>query len=105
MFELLFTDESLSIFNQLKKTAGTKKGSKQEGLLKQVKKTLKFLAADPRHPGLHTHEYSGLPHPWNKHQKVFEAYVQNKTPGAYRLFWCYGPEKHQITIITILQHP
>jgi len=38
-------------------------------------------------------------------EKVFEAYVQNKTPGAYRLFWCYGPDKGQITLIAITPHP
>ena len=26
-------------------------------------------------------------------------------PGAYRLFWCYGPESGQITIIAITPHP
>jgi len=73
--------------------------------LKQIKKTLNFLSQNPRHPGLHTHEYSGLKNPWDSKQKVFEAYVQNRTLGAYRLFWCYGPEKNQLTIITIIQHP
>lgn len=108
MFDLLFTDEALCVFNELKKKA-EKKTSKQSsknspvvGLFNQVKKTLKLLSQNPKHPGLHTHEYSGLQNPWNAKQKVFEAYVQNRTPGAYRLFWCYGPDKDQITVITTL---
>jgi hypothetical protein len=36
---------------------------------------------------------------------VFESYVQNRTPGAYRVFWCYGPEQGQITIVAITPHP
>jgi hypothetical protein len=37
--------------------------------------------------------------------KVFEAYAQNNTPGAYRIFWCYGPAKSELTIITITAQP
>ena len=33
------------------------------GVFKQVKKTLKFLEINPRHPGLHTHEYESLEGP------------------------------------------
>jgi len=44
-------------------------------------------------------------HPFDPQAKVFEAYVQNRTPGAYRVFWCYGPEPIQITVIAITPHP
>lgn len=81
------------------------KFSPVEGLLKQVDKCIELLLANPRHPGLKTHEYSTLAHPYDQKQKVFEAYAQNRTPGAYRIFWCYGPEKDQITIIAITPHP
>jgi hypothetical protein len=39
-----------------------------------------------------------------KGEDIFEAYAQNKTPGAYRIFWFYGPEKKQITIVAITAH-
>jgi hypothetical protein len=81
------------------------KSSKQEGVHKQVCKALRLLAADPRHPGLATHEYHSLNHPWDPSKKVFEAYAQNKTPSAYRIFWCYGPGQGEITIIAITPHP
>lgn len=54
---------------------------------------------------LKTHEYSQIANPYDPSKKVFEAYAQNNTPGAYRVFWCYGPIQHPITIITITPHP
>ncbi len=84
---------------------GSAKSSRAEGLFKQVAKTILLLQENPRHPGLRTHEYQSLDHPFDKEGKVWEAYVQNNTPGAYRLFWCYGPENRQITIIAITPHP
>lgn len=81
------------------------KASPVEGLFKQVDKCIELLQSNPRHTGLHTHEYDSLTHPYNQDQKVFEAYAQNKIPGAYRVFWCYGPDKKQITIIAITSHP
>ncbi|MDX6765670.1 MAG: hypothetical protein SFU85_02660 [Candidatus Methylacidiphilales bacterium] len=80
------------------------------GLLKQVRKALGYLETNPRHPGLQTHEYTSLS---GFHgEKVYEAYAQNKTPGAYRIFWHYGPDEQNgkkripvITIIAITPHP
>jgi hypothetical protein len=81
------------------------KSSKAEGLFKQVHKALKLLRENPRHQGLQTHRYRSIKHPFESNGKVFEAYVQNQTPGAYRVFWCYGPGKQEITIIAITPHP
>jgi hypothetical protein len=115
MFELVWTSEASRNFQELRQAAvATKAGrlarkqaksSKQEGLFKQVSNALARLEQDPRHPGLQTHEYDSIPNPYDKKKKVFEAYAQNKTPGAYRIFWCYGPGKQQITIIAITPHP
>ena len=41
------------------------KESKQEGLFKQVHKTLALLANDPKHPSLQTHKYDGIANPLN----------------------------------------
>jgi hypothetical protein len=81
------------------------KSSKQEGLFKQVAKAISQLSDNPRHSSLNTHEYDSLEHPFDPRGKVFEAYAQNNTPGAYRIFWCYGPRKGEITIIAITPHP
>jgi hypothetical protein len=114
-FELVWTDEGNSKFEELKADAeaaqrkrletGKKKSSKQEGLFKQVLKAITLLKSNPAHSGLNTHQYSELINPYDSKQKVFEAYVQNNTPGAYRIFWCYGPKQRQLTIISITSHP
>lgn len=84
---------------------GKTKASKQEGLYKQVTKALKLLSTNPRHPGLETHEFNSIDNPYTSTQKVFEAYAQQNTPRAYRIFWCYGPQKGEITILAITPHP
>ena len=81
------------------------KASRQEGIFKQVVKSVELLQENPRHPGLHTHEYHSIVNPYDSGSKVFEAYAQNRTPGAYRIFWCYGPGKGELTIIAITAHP
>jgi len=82
-----------------------RKSSKQAGLSKQVKKTLALLQRDPKHPGLHTHPYHGYANPYEPGKPLWEAYVQNRTPGAYRVFWCYGPNRGELTIVAITPHP
>ena len=72
-------------------------------ILKDVIKTLRYMEINLRHPSLNTHEYHTLKGP--KGEKVFEAYAQQKTPGAYRIFWHYGPEKNMISILAIIPHP
>lgn len=88
-----------------RKKSGRGKSSKPEGLFKQVHKALRLLTGNPKHPGLQTHPFESLEHPFDKKAKVFEAYAQDRTPGAYRIFWCYGPAKNEITIIAITPHP
>lgn len=115
MFELQWTLEAEKIYLELESRAKTsyenrkkrkqEKSSRIEGLFKQVHKTLDLLKSNPRHPSLHTHEYDSIENPYDAKQKVFEAYVQNNTPAAYRIFWCYSPLRSQITIITITAHP
>jgi len=97
LFELEWTDEAREVYNQLKNDASQKKQ------YKAVKKTINLLATDPRHNSLQTHEYVSLRGP--NGEKVFEAYAQQKTPAAYRVFWYYGPSQGIITIITITPHP
>lgn len=87
------------------KASKASKTSKAEGLFKQVEKCVRLLLDNPKHPGLNTHEYDSIENPYDRNGKVFEAYVQNRTPGAYRLFWCYGPGKGEITLIAITPHP
>lgn len=115
-FRLRWTSDANKTFEELQRVARVSaakkprakkrtKSSKQEGLFKQVAKAVQQLANDPHHQSLSTHHYSSLEHPFDPKGKVFEAYAQNRAPGAYRVFWCYGPEKAEITIIAITPHP
>ena len=97
MFDIFLTDEVKEQLDRLKIDKGLSKR------YKAVKKALHFLSQDPRHPGLQTHEFTSLKGP--KGEKVFEAYAEQVTPAAYRIFWYYGPKEKQITIISITPHP
>jgi mRNA-degrading endonuclease RelE of RelBE toxin-antitoxin system len=72
-------------------------------ILKAVLKTLGQMETNLKHPSLNSHEFKSLKGP--RGEKVFEVYAQQNTPGAYRIFWYYGPEKNCISIIAIVQHP
>jgi len=97
-FEIVLSNEASNQLNALQ-------GAKDKIIVyKAVVKALRILAENPRHPGLNTHEYSALAGPDGV--KVFEAYAQNNTPGAYRIFFCYHPPKTaQVTVIAITPHP
>jgi hypothetical protein len=97
LFELEWTDEARATYNRLKSEASQKRR------YKAVKKTIRLLAENPRHPSLQTHQFFSLRGPHG--EKVLEAYAQRKTPAAYRVFWFYGPSKGKITILAITPHP
>ena len=97
MFEIQVT------FNVKKQLTELKADKGLEKRYNAVKKTIGLLSSDPRHNRLKTHEYTSLKGPGG--EKVFEAYAEQSTPAAYRVFWCYGLEKNQITIVAITPHP
>lgn len=75
----------------------------EEKFFKKLVKTLGYLAADPRHNSLASHEITELS---RKHgNRIFQSYLENNTPGAGRLFWSYGPDKGDITVLAIEPHP
>ncbi|MDD4858984.1 MAG: hypothetical protein PHR56_02110 [Dehalococcoidales bacterium] len=82
-----------------------------KSVLKQVRKTLGYLETNLRAISLQTHKYESLTSRYKR--EVFEAYVQQNTPGAYRVFWHYGDDETDnkgkripiITIIAIVPHP
>jgi integrase len=97
LFDIFLTDEAGEQLDRLKSDRGLSKR------YKAVKKAIQFLSQNPRHPGLQTHEFTSLKGP--KGEKVFEAYAEQATPAAYRIFWYYGPKESQITVISITPHP
>jgi len=97
MFDIFLTDEARRQLQRLK----TDRGLLQR--YKAVVKAIRFLAANPRHPGLQTHEFISLR--GHRGEKIFEAYAEQNTPAAYRIFWHYGPGEKQIIVIAITSHP
>lgn len=72
-------------------------------LAKKLARAVLHLSANPFHPGLASHEINDLTARYG--QKVFQSYLENHTPSAARLFWVYGPERQQITVIGLEPHP
>ena len=85
------------------KVAGGSAKKDEEKRCRQLGKAMKLLAENPRHPGLHSHEIASLSARYGR--KVWESYLENNTPKAGRLFWVYGPENGEITVIGIEPHP
>lgn len=96
MPDLRFTREAAAILEDLKAPQFEKKR-------KKVLRTLARLEANPRHPGLNSHKYQSMR--GAEGQDVWDSYVENQTPGAWRVFWHYGPGKNELTIITVGPHP
>jgi len=72
-------------------------------LARKFFKTLDLLAANPRHNSLASHEIDELTK--RVGFKVFQSYLENRTPAAGRLFWAYGPDRAQITVLGLEPHP
>ncbi|MCP4475570.1 MAG: hypothetical protein GY821_13600 [Gammaproteobacteria bacterium] len=97
VFKLLFTKQASSDLDRLENDRSLLKR------LKAVRKALGYLETNPRHPSVNTHKYSSISGPAG--EEILEAYAENNTLAAYRIFWCYGPDKSDITIIAITEHP
>ena len=96
-FFLSFTPTAKKSLKELKESAHLEKR------FKAVSKALEYLAENPRHPSLQTHQYSSLYGP--EGEKVFEAYAEQDTPAAYRIFFYYGKVRGEIVVFAITPHP
>jgi hypothetical protein len=94
-FRLRFPDEAQLVLKELEK--------KEDPKLKKVRRTLGLMETNLRHPGLETHEFTSLTGPGG--EKVFESYVENQTPRAWRVFWYHGPKRGMIRVLNIMPHP
>jgi hypothetical protein len=75
----------------------------EEKFFKKWVKALDYLSANPRHNSLASHEIDELTRKYGI--KIFQSYLENKTPAAGRMFWAYGPDKGSITILAVEPHP
>lgn len=70
---------------------------------KKVYRILKLMQENLRHHSLQTHKYESLSGPHG--EEMFESYVEQHTPNAWRIFWYYGPGHKFLTIHEIKPHP
>src|SRR6266700_8440086 len=85
-----------------RKQAG-KLGKTEEKFFKKWVKALGCLSSNPRHNSLASHEIEDLSRKYGF--KIFQSYLENKTPAAGRMFWAYGPDKGDITVLAVEPHP
>ena len=75
----------------------------EEKFFKKFVKALGYLSQNPRHNSLASHEIDDLTRKYGF--KIFQSYLENNTPAAGRLFWAYGPDQGDITVLAIEPHP
>jgi hypothetical protein len=72
--------------------------------LAKVRKALGRLSVDPLYPGLRSHLYQHFP--GLEKGRVWDSYVDNRTPAAWRIYWMYGPNEvrdgQEVPVITVL---
>jgi hypothetical protein len=77
-------------------------GEDEKNYFKKLRKALKHLRHNPRHPGLKSHEIDPLSQKYG--HKVFQSYL-DQGEQAVRIFWAYGPNRGEITILGVEPHP
>ncbi|MFF2751944.1 hypothetical protein ACFVVA_41215 [Kitasatospora sp. NPDC058048] len=100
MYVLRFTEDAAETLRRL--AAGPKADPVK---LRKVRKALALLQTDPRYPGLHSHQYEAFP--GHAAEKVWDSYVENHNPSAWRIYWMYGPDEktdqgEPVSVITVL---
>lgn len=96
-FSISFTPTAKETLKELKASPNLEKRYKAVG------KALKYLQENPHHPSLQTHQYHSIFGPGK--EKVFEAYAEQNTPAAYRIFFYYGSARGGIVVFAIVPHP
>lgn len=96
--------EMLAYWQELRQGAARGTLNKEDlQLYKKWGRAMVRLAADPFYPGLKTHEIPPLSRRYG--MKVWQSYLENKNSRAARIYWVYGPDQKDITIIGLEPHP
>jgi len=104
MFTIYFDGEAERLINELGEKAIAEELNRDEkDLYRKIRKALQHLETNPRHPGLKSHEIDVLTEKYGV--RIWESSLENKKSGARRMFWIYGPETKEITIVGIENHP
>jgi len=104
MFTIYFDGEAETLINELgEKAIADELNREEKDLYRKIRKALQHLETNPRHPGLKSHEIDVLTEKYGV--RIWESYLENKKSGARRMFWIYGPETKEITIVGVENHP
>jgi len=76
---------------------------REEKFFKKLVKALGYLQENPRHNSLASDEIDDLTRKYGL--KIFQSYLENNIPAAGRLFWAYGPDRGDITVLAVEPHP
>jgi mRNA-degrading endonuclease YafQ of YafQ-DinJ toxin-antitoxin module len=94
-FRLERTPEFISVLARVKKSDQIK--------YRKILKTVRLLRDEgPGYPGLESHKYQSLTGPQG--EDLWESYVENKTPGAWLLSWCYSKQPDTLILVTVGPH-
>ena len=104
MFTIYFDGEAEALINELgEKAVAGELNRDEKDLYRKIRKALQHLETNPRHPGLKSHEIDVLTEKYGV--RIWESYLENRKAGARRMFWIYGPQTKEITIVGIENHP
>ena len=94
----------LELWTELSQKNATGTISKKElSLYNKWGKAMRLLSQDPSYPSLHTHDIEPLTKRYGV--KVWQSYPENNTSHAMRMYWVYGQDRQDITIIGLEPHP
>ena len=98
MFEFVWSPQAEELLKQLNADRSLLQHAKA------VQKALRFLRdPGPSYPSLNVHKWDDDPCPHGGELK--EAYAENNTPAAWRIFFCLTPNKvRTLTIVAITRH-
>lgn len=104
MFTIYFDGEADRLIQELSDKALKGELNRDEkDLYRKLRKAIQHLESNPRHAGLNSHEIEVLTEKYGV--RIWESYLENRKAGARRIFWIYGPETREITIVGIEKHP
>ena len=70
---------------------------------KKVTKALRFLLANPAHPGLRSHKWDALRGEAPDGGDIWVAYVENNTPSAWRIFFFHDSRDPGLIYVTSIE--
>lgn len=93
-FRVVLTDEATKTLKYLQKR-DIRRAKKVAAALKRLREH------GPAYPSLKSHKVESIKGPFGE---TWESYVENHTPGAWRIFWHHGPDTGIITVFLIREH-